>query len=988
MKLDTNKLSSAVRLALTLGAVSTAGLTTAAFAQDTGNATPPSDKKAQQLETIVVTGSRIRRVDIETSNPVISIDRQAIQHTGSLTLGNIVQQIPANTGGFANPQINNGGGTGTSSVNLRGLGSNRTLVLVNGNRVINGDLNSIPTSMIERVEVLTDGASAIYGSDAIGGVVNVITRKNYQGAEFSADYGISDHSDGARHGYSFTFGQSSDKGSIMAGIQYNKQDEVLAGARKFSQNSVSLTGSTNTPPYAYVGGSSFPPYGNIQLPPNLAATFGCGRVALNPGGNSQVPTSANYHCFGNADKFNYAPVNLIMTPQERTNIFVNGDYHLSDNVDVYFDYYGNKTASGFQLAPALLGSLYGAVISAQNYYNPFGVQFGGTGGYDYRARLVSAGNRAADFGTQTDQLQTGFKGHLDLFGHGWDWNAGLGYGHFSQGTTTLGLPNVATLNQAMGPSFLNPATNTVVCGTPGNIIAGCTPFNPFDLFSPASVATLKSIAAAAVSNDYSIEKYEHVDANGGVFSLPAGTAELAVGASYRKEYTHSVVDPVLLINPLTGNCTLGSQCSSALQGGYNVKEAYGELFLPILKDMPFAKSLNVTLGDRYSKYSTFGNTNNAKLALEWRPIEDLLLRGTVTQVFRAPNIGNVFGSPVSDAPLLSSDPCDGYTGNPVNPACVNVPTNGSFVDTDVALHQQIKAVSSGSAYAGFPLGAEKGKSFDLGFVYDPSWLSGFSTSVDLWRVYLNNTITAIGAQTVMNLCSAGQTQYCPLITRFASGPQQGQIAQILEPTGNLGRTDVSGVDFGFRYRLPQFNVFGVDPGHFAVSLNTTYLKNFDVQTAPGTPANNVYHYAGHMLPFGSGAEGACPTSSGGTCLFPRWRGQAMVNWTMGSWEASWTARYIGKFRLGSRDPSQGMSAVPSFAANNPYELDFGSTTYNDLQLGYTIEPLNTQIQFGIDNVFNKQPPFLYANNTLNANTDPANFDLMGRYYWGRVTVKF
>jgi len=993
MNLDTNKLSSAVRLALTLGAVATAGVAGSAMAQDT-TTTPPSSTKAKELQTIVVTGSRIRRVDIETSNPVISISRQAIQSTGSLTLGSVIQAIPANTGSFANPQTNNGGGTGASTVNLRGLGSNRTLVLLNGNRIINSDLNSIPTSMVESVEVLSDGASAIYGADAIGGVVNIITRRNYQGAEFSTDYGISDHSDGARQGYSFTFGQSGDKGSIMGGIQYNKQDQILAGNRSFSKNSVSLTGSTNTPPYQYVGGSTFNPAENIQLPTNMQSIFGCSRVSLNPGGNSQVVSTANYHCFGNSDKYNYAPINLIMTPQERTYAWLSGDYHLSDNVDAYLQFYHTKASSAFQLAPALLGSLYGASISAQSYYNPFGVAYNGVNGLDFRARLTGAGNRFAQYGTTTDQLFTGFKGSLQLFGHDWDWNLGLGYGHTSQVTITGGLPNVQLLNQEMGPSGLDAAGN-VVCGVPvggvvptANIIAGCTPLNGFAVNSPANVALLKAAAAEAVSNAYSLQRYEHFDANGALFDLPGGTVRLAVGADYRQEYSNSIVDPVLLLNPATGNCTLGSQCSANLQGGYNVKEAYGELFVPIVKDMPFAKSLNVTLGDRYSRYSTFGNTNNTKLAFEWRPINDLLLRGTVTTVFRAPTVGDVYGSPVSSAPKLSSDPCNGYTGSPVDPACVNVPTNGTFVNNDVATGQQIKAVNSGSAYAGFPLGAEKGKSFDWGLVYDPHWLPGFSTSLDFWRVYLNNTITSVGAQTILDLCSAGQTQYCPLITRFGPGPNQGQIAQILQPTVNLGRTDVSGLDFGFRYNLPQFDVMGVNPGHFMVGFNSTYLSKFDVQTAPGLPGNSVYHMAGHFLPFGSAAQGACPTSVGGICLFSRWRAQANIGWTMGPWEASWRMRYIGKFRLGSTDPSQGMSAIPSFAANNPQELDYGSTTYNDVSLAYEIQPINTKIQVGINNVFNKQPPFLYANNTLNANTDPADFDLIGRYYWGRVTVKF
>lgn len=977
MKLGVKNLSSAVRLALSLGAVIAVGASSTAFAQDTTTpdaSTQPSAKKAQTLQTVVVTGSNIRRVDIETSNPVVTIDAAAIKASGKLTLGDLVQQLPAVTGGNVNPQVNNGGGTGGTSIGLRGLGAARTLVLINGKRIINSDPNSIPADMIERIEVLTDGAGATYGSDAIGGVVNFILKKDYQGAQFSVNYGESDRNDGASTGYTFTFGQTSDKGSIMGGIDYNKTEAVEAKNRKFSQNSVSITGSAATPPYTYIGGSSFPAYGRIQLPAGLAATYGCANVALNPGASGQN-TATDYHCFKNSDKYNYASVNLIQTPQERTSLFLMGTYDLSDHVQAYLNAYHNKTSSGFQLAPALLGSIYGAVISANSYYNPFGQEYSSSG-LDYRARLVAAGNRSASYGTTTDQIQTGFKGDFTVFNQDWNWDAGMSYGHFSQNTITRGLPNQDKINADLGPSHLDPTTGQVVCdsGAPG-----CTPFNPFNLFDPNSVKALQAAAVPAISNNYSIEKIYQVDANGGLFDLPAGTVQLGAGASYRTEYTHSTIDPLLLIDPATGNCTLGSQCSSPLQGGYNVKEGYAELFIPVLKDLPLIHSLNVDIGDRYSKYSSFGSTNNKKFAVEYRPIEDLLLRGTVSDVFRAPTVGNVYGAPISDAPKLTSDPCDGIT-TAGNPACVGVPTNGTFVNQDVALGQQIKAVSSGSQYAGFPLGPETGKSFDFGAVYSPSWVPGLSLSADLWRVYLKNTITSIGAQTVLDLCAGGVTAYCPLITRFPAGSANpGQIAQIIEPTGNLGRTDTSGVDVSARYKLPQFSF-----GTFVVGLDGTYLTRYDQQTAPGQAGNQIYHEAGHFEFFGSPESGACP-SGGGVCLFPRWRAQGFVNWNAGNWNASWRMRYIGRFKMGSAVPGYAASPIPSLPNA---VLKYGSTMYNDMSIGYNIEPYNTRVDFGVNNVFDKQPPFLYANNTLNANTDPSDFDLQGRYFWARVTVKF
>ena len=273
-------------------------------------------------------------------------------------------------------------------------------------------------------------------------------------------------------------------------------------------------------------------------------------------------------------------------------------------------------------------------------------------------------------------------------------------------------------------------------------------------------------------------------------------------------------------------------------------------------------------------------------------------------------------------------------------------------------------------------------------MYDPHWLEGLSVSADVWRLYLINNITGVGAQSVLNLCSNGNLAYCPLIHRFAGGPNAGQIDNIVEPTGNLGRVDVAGTDFALNYRLPEFSF-----GRFNLSLNATYMKNYDINTAPGTEGNQIYHYAGHFLPFGSSQAAACPGAGGGVCLFPRWRATTQVGWQMGSFDASWSMRYIGRYRMGSQSPSQdvfpaGTCYYGDYCTIHGLQYKHGATTYNDIQFGYNIEPINTRIDLGVNNVGDKQPPFLYANNTLNANTDPSDFDLMGRYYWGRVTVKF
>jgi len=979
MNLNANKLSSAVRMALPLAAIA-AGASTHAIAQDAAT-------EKQSLDTIVVTGSNIRRVDIETSNPVVTIDRASIQQSGKLTLGDLLQNLPAVTGGNINPTVNNSGGGGSSSIGLRGLGAQRTLVLVNGQRILGStaggfvDPNSIPANMIERIEVLTDGASSVYGSDAIAGVVNFILRSNYQGAEFSTDYGISDHNDGERKGYHFVFGQSSDKGSLMAGLDYNHQDEILAGARKFGKAAIDIGATADGGVATTVGGSSNGAAGRVTLPANLKSVFGCTQVAINPGANGQTVDTNNYHCFTNADKYNYAPINLVLTPQERSSAFINGTYHLTDSVDVYLDAWHNKTTSEFQLAPAIISTAGGLDISADSYYNPFHSEFVAGSGLDYRLRASAAGPRRGQISTTSDQLHSGLKGTFSLFDQTWNWDAGFGYGHFSISTVISGLPNLNVINADMGPSHYDAKTGTVVCDSGAS---GCTPFDIFALNNgdPGAINAITSAAVPGINLQFAQEKFEHVDVTGGLFELPAGTVQLAAGASHRSEYTHNFVDPLLTIQPPDYTCLLGSQCSSPLQGGYTVKEVYSEAFFPILKDVPFIKALNVTLGDRYSKYSTFGSTNNWKAALEYRPLDDLLLRGTVSKIFRAPTVTDIFGAPASSAPSLLFDPCDHYKGSTLpgpQAACKGVPTDGSFENVDVKENTQISALASGSKFANFPLEPEFGKSFDWGVVYDPSWVPGLSASADLWRVYLHDTIQRVAATAVLDLCYLGQMSYCPLITRNQSGGSAGQIQLLTRPSANLGRTDIQGLDIGLKYRLPQMSF-----GQFSLAANATYTQRLDVDSAPGS-AISTFHLAGHVVNFSSPALSGCPGNSG-ICTVPRWKAQTSVNWNLGPWDASLRTRYVGNVRMGNPDASQLQTPIVALPS---YFIDYGAYVYNDISAGYNIEPFNTRVDIGVDNVGNKQPPqFYYDTTTLNLGTDPSSYDTIGRFYWARVTVKF
>ncbi|MEP6941163.1 MAG: TonB-dependent receptor, partial [Rudaea sp.] len=358
---------------------------------------------------------------------------------------------------------------------------------------------------------------------------------------------------------------------------------------------------------------------------------------------------------------------------------------------------------------------------------------------------------------------------------------------------------------------------------------------------------------------------------------------------------------------------------------------------------------------------------NWKIAIEYKPIEDLLIRATVSKVFRAPSVTDLFAGPGADS-VTATDPC-GAAALASNPACKGY----TFQNTGTS---QLNGIVTGQQYANAVLGQdihltpEQGKSYDYGFVYDPNWLPGLSVSADYYRIVLNNLIISGAgiAQTILNQCLNGDTQLCSLILRNGTGSSLGQIRYIFESPFNSGTLTTQGADFAAHYRLPETPV-----GNFRLGFAATYIQRYDVQQ--GSQTQGV---AGHFdRTFGA---------------LQRWRGTGSVDWNWGSFNANWTARYIGHTTIGYPNANLG----PSGNADNGNGLDlymnqpfhYGSFIYHNVSFGYNIEPLNTMIQVGVDNVGDKQPPIFYQENVANANTDVNTFDPIGRFFFAKVTVKF
>ena len=937
-----------------------------------------ADEKAADntaLEEVVVTGSRIRRIDVETASPVFVIDQAAIQQSGISTVGDLVQRIPSISGAATNPNVNNGGGFGESTVELRGLDSKRTLVLLDGRRLgIVGsadatDVNQIPINMIERVEVLKQGAGAVYGSDAIAGVVNFITRKNTDGLEFHGDYGRTSRNDGPHHSVDLVFGTSTDKFNFQVGGSYMKQDAVYAGARDFSKFAQYLYGGTTG---VYNSGSSRTPNGRISLPKGsaLRAQFGCGSITRIGAPGSTSPSGgsiSDYRCFdasfsGTTDRFNYQPFNLLTTNVERANAFSTAKYDINDSVTAYASLIYNRTHSANEQAPLPFDSpTDDIVISANSIYNPFGIDFGGltTGNPAALWRLSGLTDRVAVANTDSTILNGGLKGKLA--DTGWNWDLSVSYSRLDQIQKQGGYYLKNKFANAVGPSFIDPTSGTPTCGTLAAPIGDCTPLNIFNIFAPGQQEVLTGLSASVVNQQTSRYKNVSLNFDGKVIDLPAGALQASVGANYAGLEGQFEADSIAVASPpLYLQCGVSNEaCTGNTRGKYSSREVYLELFVPILKDLPGVKSLNIDVGVRHSKYSidSFGAATKAQFKLEYRPITDLLVRGTFSQVFRVPTINDVFQAPVNTS-VTFNDPCVGLTAarlaaNPnLNLACQFVVADGTF--------SQPNGQITGLNESNLNLKPESGNVKTFGLVYDPSFAPGLSLDVDYWKYEIKNLITLLDSNYSIQQCIAtGNPTFCGLVKRIATGAQQGQILVFENPTFNLGTLKTDGVDFGVHYTMKNTRV-----GSFQFGVDVTRINSY-----LNTPA-----------------EGAQPQEIVGTYNrqfgnYARYRALGSVGWTYEGFDGLLTARYIHKIVV------QNPSAAGVDANGDPYpDLPVPSFTYLDMTLGYTF-PTKTKVQAGVRNLTDKQAPVLYQNNVTNANTDVQTYDTLGRQWWVSFSQK-
>lgn len=1004
MTLKTTKLREAISFALAISA------TGVAFAQQPV-APVPQEQDATELDRIEVTGSRIRQVDVETQQPVLTVTREDIDKQGFQSVGDILQNISA----VGTPPISRaaplsaGENVGGTFISLRNLGAARTLILVNGRRApitTSGlaDVSLIPAAAVERVEVLKDGASSIYGSDAISGVINIITRTNYDGAQASAYYGQYGQGDGEITRGDFVMGFTGDRGSLTIAAEWTDEKGVDSSDRPFSafpRSDIHPTlgwttvhnggGFISSPTVNTIPGFVYPP----ATPANPTRSV---RVVLRPGGNDRVATdyiAQNIDDNSIIDKTNTNEQTDLRTDLSTKSLYADGVFDITENVRfrtnlLYTNRETERQVAGYPMQ-ANGGFAIPTPLSINSYFNPF--RTGNTSGATPQAinnwwRRTTEVARVSGTDQNVFRFVGSFEGSFDFADRFVDWDISYLRSDTDLVQTSFGNLNLARLAQATGPSFLN-AQGQVQCGTAVAPIAfaTCQPFNPFVPFGTVAPGGLTG--NTALQNFlYQTEQAtgdtqtEVISANiaSTIFTLPAGDLGFAFGLENRKESGGFTPDALSVTG---GSTNLGAGPG---RGGYSVDEAYLELAIPLLADLPFAQEFSLSLASRYSDFDTFGDTTNNKFGFKWKPFESVLVRGTYADGFRAPTINDLFGGG-SQTFAFYTDPCDTQFGasrvatSATRANCVARlgPIANTFrqigqggAPTTVASSQTPIAFTSGPNAALLP---ELSTSKTLGVVWSPDFVEGLNLALDWWQIRVDSTIVADSPNQILGDCYNDNidSRCGPSVgggTGFTRDPATGQIVSLNFGQRNAGYREVEGFDFDVSYRYATDNW-----GSFSTNWNSTYTSRDEFVNTNAAGVTNP----SQSVSFGS--------------TF-RIRSNLNLTWEMGSFGASWTARYYSAIKesclAAARFPDE--CTDPNYSSPNLFGAPVaspvnrtGSNTFNDVQFRWTA-PWNATVALGANNVFERYGPVLYSQPSANTSYY-GGFDI-GRFVYMKYTQRF
>ena len=918
----------------------------------------PSEK-AGSLEEIVVTGSRIARSALEQPTPITVINAAAIEQSGFSNAGDILNQVSQfGVGtGLSSNQEGYFTDAGATFLNLRGLGTNRTLVLVDGLRRVSGgsnsssvDLSTIPTNMIERIEIITGGASSIYGADAVSGVVNIILKHHAEGLELSARSGISSRGDNATEAVSATYGQVQDRSEFTFGISWNREAAVHAERRPWDREyNCDFPNANVTPSNPYTNieyfGCRFPntTYGSASYIGNTQYTVNQdGSVRPVTNGARPLP----YLGTGGGDGFNNQDF-LLLRPQFSVLASqLHFAYELTPAVKLTEDFQFSYTNTWFSVQPPFD---YGLAISIRNPYIPPAVlalmNQNGLTSLSLGRTDTDQGNFIRVNDRTTYNSVTKIDGNI---GTDFKWMAFFDYGRYNNDSQFQNERIKSRFLQAVD-AIAGP--NGPVCADPVAVAAGCQPLNMFgpNSASPGALAYIRYTSQTRISNTMEVAGAQ---LTGKLFHMPAGDLAISAGVEYRKEGQTVTADGLgsegLLFNPY----------NPSSYGAFTVKEGFVEALVPILKDQPFAKALEAETAVRLSDYDTIGHTKAWKLGGQWAPTEDVRFRITRSSSVRAPNLTELFSPGVSGYSGYY-DPCSnvyintGSSTRAANCAKLGVPAN--FIDPLAAEGRLDNTVGNPS------LTAETAKSWTVGTVLTPRFLPRFIWTIDWWSIDLAEAVNSLPDQKIINGCVDGPTldpTLCPLVTRGggngqgAGGNLQNAITLVTLKPLNIGILKAQGIDTSAAYifDLPS-HVLGTT-NQLRLSLDGSYtMKNNSIVDAKN-PSNVVY--------------------TAGNYTLPKVRANLTIAFFAGPLMADWRVRYIGKSQVD-------VTLAPLFTNDN----NVASRTYSDLFASYQLGP-KVKLSAGVNNVFDTAP-----SQTATTYTGTSTlFDVVGRYYFGEVTAKF
>lgn len=961
------------------------------FAQETTPTAPAGTTEATQLDTVEVTGSRIPRAQLESASPVTVIERDEIIATGITDVGDLLQRLPSMSGSPIGTTTNNGG-NGSVQVDLRGMGVNRTLTLINGKRTVDGgDYQTIPASMIERVEILKDGGSSVYGADAVAGVVNIITRTDFQGV--SLDVQNNDWFDvngGAQTSYNVVTGKNFEGGNFVFGAEYVDQKQAYQRDTPwdFFQNSYYIypEGCENQVAAPYDGtpqGGCYP-IGSSRIPEGFLRFIagGTNRTVINPASSSRSGAVMNVDGSGisayDGRTYNYAPVNYIQTPYERTNLFASAEFELFNDIQFRTDLRGNFRQSAQELAaqpynsptdPAFDGVFNGTPysgISENNYYlrqaitaynadpaNPTDLAFEPVA--DARRRMLEIPRRFTQDITQF-QAVFGLSGEImDVVG----WDAYYNKGYQNRIDRDFGQFAGPRISAALGPSadlqdqFGNPGPDgQPECykdvNDPSTIIDGCVPMNFFG--GPLSVtpAMLNYVVVIPTDSFRTEQDQMGLNFNGTAFALPGGPLGWAVGFDYQGTTFEFSPDSAKQIDAVTGNTGSGTE------GSLYSTSLSGEVLAPMFDNG--SQSVALKAGLRFDQFNRFDSESTWQLGAEFHALKALKFRATAGTVFRSPTISDLFAGQADSFPTYT-DPCaTGGTG-PLPPGCTQVAPD--------PLDSQVLSRVGGNPN----VAPESGDTLTAGVVWTPEFSFGnFSATVDYWKIDLEDGISSYGVQyTLENCANNNDPASCALITR---NPDY-TVAQVIDLTVNVAQQSASGIDTELRYG------FSPGAGRLETSLLWTHLLERTKVPLPGAAEVDL-----------SGRYTDPTAEDGGAYATDKIN--YVFKWSLSEvGPATLTMSYLGEY-ISGLDADTFCNCWPNPPGPNntdttPYIQQIDDVLYHDVVTEVAL-PWGMKIMGGITNITDEEPPYIEVG--FNATTDPSTYRMFGKGYFLRLAQEF